>query len=244
MSCGVELPAAGEVLATHAKNLFGELSAIEQEVRSSGTDSTRLRIEVFATAGVELLPPVVKAFREQHPGVRLRLSATHGDDAVSRLREGAAHVVLVWGYDVAPQAVDRGLYHVTLPDDPLHVVLPLDHPLVDADEVALADLSGEQWVTRAHRAPYETMCRLAGFEPQITFRAADYHSRQGLVAAGMGVSLLPRLSPAAHRTDLADRPLAGRGFARRVTAVTLPEARRSKPVADFQEVLRSSAGAA
>lgn len=244
---GVELTPAGEVLAAHAKSLFGELSAIEQEVRSSGTEPAELRIEAFATAGVELLPPVVKAFREQHPGVRLRLSATHGDDVFSRLREGAAHVVLVWGYDFAPQPVDRGLHHVALPDDPLHVVLPLDHPLVDAEEVALADLSGEQWVTRTHRAPYEqayeTMCRIAGFEPQITFRAADYQSLQGLVATGMGVSLVPRLSLAAHRKDLADRPLAGRGFARRVTAVTLPEAQRSKPVADFLEVLRSSAGA-
>ncbi|QRP43497.1 LysR substrate-binding domain-containing protein [Amycolatopsis sp. FDAARGOS 1241] len=229
--------------AAHAKSLFGEISPVAQEVRSFGAEPAELLIEAFSTAGVELLPPAVKAFRERHPHVRLRLPATHGDDAFTWLREGGAHVVLVRGYDFAPQPVDRDLHHVPLSDDPLPVVLPLDHPLVDAEEVALADLSGEQWVTRTHRPPYgrayETMCRIAGFEPPITFRAADYQSLQGLVAAGMGVSLVPRLSLAAHRNDLADRPFAGRGFA---SAVPLPEAQRAKPIADFLDVLRSSAG--
>lgn len=245
---GVELTAVGRVLAAHATSLFGELAALEREVRSLGAASLQLRIDVFASAGVELLPTAIKTFREQYPGVRLRLSATQGDDPFTRLREGSAHVVLGWGYDFAPWRVDRDLHHVPMPDDPLHVVLPWDHPLVDAEEVALADLAGEQWVTRTHRPPYEqayeTMCRIAGFEPHVTFRAADYQSLQGLVAAGQGVSLVPRRSLTARQpghADLADRPLAGRGFARQVSAVTLPEAHRDEPVADFLAALGGSA---
>jgi DNA-binding transcriptional LysR family regulator len=74
------------------------------------------------------------------------------------------------------------------------------------ERIALADLANEQWLVSSHRPPYadayEIMCRIAGFEPTIAFRADDHHTLQGLVAAGIGVSLIPALSLNPHRDDI------------------------------------------
>jgi DNA-binding transcriptional LysR family regulator len=245
VSRGVTLTRAGEVLLARSRGLFGELSTIEQEMRGFGDSPQEIRLGAFATMGVELLPVALKSFRVRRPDVRVVLSSVHGDDVPARLRDGDLHVVLVWDYDFAPRPVDRDLARLTLPDDPLRVVLPVGHPLADDERVDLAALSGERWVVRAHRAPYEdayeTMCRIAGFEPDIAFRADDYQSLQGLVAAGMGVSLVPGLSLAPHRDDVVSRPLGTPAFCRRVNAMTLHDARGLAPVAEFLDVLRSSA---
>jgi DNA-binding transcriptional LysR family regulator len=125
-------------------------------------------------------------------------------------------VLLTWEYDFAPQPLDDSLAQLRLPDDPLLVVLPADHALAKQDKVLLADLAdladlaADRWVVRVHRAPYvdayETMCRIAGFEPDVAFRTDDYQALQGLVAAGMGVSLVPQLSLTAHRDDIVILP--------------------------------------
>jgi DNA-binding transcriptional LysR family regulator len=242
---GVRLTPAGEVLATRSKGLFGEIATIEQEVRTFGDGPQQIMLGAFATAGVELLPVALKTFKAQRPEVRVGLSPVHTDDAVARLRAGDIHVLLTWEYDFAPQPMDDSLAQLRLPDDPLLVVLPADHALAKQDRILLADLAADRWVVRVHRAPYvdayETMCRIAGFEPDVAFRTDDYQALQGLVAAGMGVSLVPQLSLTAHRDDVVIRPLLAPTFARRVTALTLPEAGRSGPIADFLDTLRATA---
>ena len=63
-------------------------------------------------------------------------------------------------------------------------------------------------------------CHAAGFEPRVTvaFPTDDYNATQGMVAAGAGITLLPRLALAVPRDDLAVRPLAGAGVSRLVVA--------------------------
>lgn len=245
VSRGVTLTPAGEVLAARAKGLFSEISTIEQEVRTFADGPQEIRLGAFTTVGVELLPAALKAFAARRPDVRVVLRPVHGEDILTRLRQGDIHVLLVWDYDFAPRPVDSGLSRLNLPDDPLRVVLPVDHPLAGEQHIELASLAGERWVVRAHRAPYEnayeTMCRIAGFEPDIAFRTDDYQPLQGLVAAGMGVSLVPGLSLVPHRDDIVSLPLGTPAFSRRVTAVTLADASRSTPVAEFLDVLRASA---
>jgi DNA-binding transcriptional LysR family regulator len=82
------------------------------------------------------------------------------------------------------------------------------------------------------------MCRIAGFEPDVAFRTDDYQSLQGLVAAGMGVSLAPALSLRPRRDDVVTLPCREPVLTRRVTVLTLPEVSRTAPVADFLDVLR------
>ncbi len=244
MPRGVALTDAGAALVIRARHLFGEISAIEHEMQSFGENRQEIRLGAFATAGVELLPQALKAFKARRPDVRVRLSSVP-DDASARLHDGDIHVMLVWEYNFAPQPLDRDLAQLRLPDDPLLVVLPIDHALAGASDIALADLAGERWVARSHRPPYdhayETMCRIAGFEPDVAFRTDDYQSLQGLVAAGMGVSLAPALSLHPRRGDVVTLPCREPAFTRRVTVLTLPEMSRTAPVADLLDALRESA---
>jgi DNA-binding transcriptional LysR family regulator len=244
MPRGVVLTDAGAALVIRARHLFGEISSIEQEMRNFGENTHEIRLGAFATAGVELLPQALKAFRMRRPDVRVLLSSVPTDDASARLHDGDIQVLLVWEYNFAPQPLDRDLAQLRLPDDPLLVVLPADHALAGAPEVALAQLANERWVVRSHRPPYdhayETMCRIAGFEPDVAFRADDYQSLQGLVAAGMGVSVAPALSLRPRRDDVVTLPCREPVFTRRVTVLTLPEVSRTAPVADFLDVLAGS----
>lgn len=245
MPRGVALTDAGTTLVNRARRLFGEISAIEQEMRNFGDGDQEIRLGAFATAGVELLPQALKAFKERKPGVRVQLRSVHTEDMSATLRDGDIQVMLAWEYNFAPRRLDRSLAQLRLPDDPMLVVLPADHPLAGEPDIALTDLASERWVARTHRAPYdtayETMCRIAGFEPDIAFRTDDYQSLQGLVAAGMGVSLAPTLTLRPHRDDVVTVGLREPTFTRRVTALTLPDVGRTPPVADFLDVLSESA---
>ncbi|MCX4748529.1 LysR substrate-binding domain-containing protein [Kitasatospora sp. NBC_01287] len=117
-------------------------------------------------------------------------------------------------------------------DDPLVGLLPAGHPLAGrtAEEpVRLAELAGEQWIAGCPqcRGYLVELCAGAGFAPRIDFATDDYPAVVGLVAAGLGVAVLPRLALAAVRHDAVAtvpvHPAAGRPAVREVVALTLPD---------------------
>ena len=113
-------------------------------------------------------------------------------------------------------------------DDRLVGVVPAGHPLAGrgAEEpVELAELAGEQWIAGCPqcRGHLVDMCAEAGFAPRIDFATDDYPAVLGLVAAGLGVAVLPELALASvRRTGVAVLPLAS-GVFREVVALTLPD---------------------
>jgi DNA-binding transcriptional LysR family regulator len=111
----------------------------------------------------------------------------------------------------------------------------------------MRDLAEEPWIVRAHRPPYaqafEQMCRIAGFEPQVAFRTDNYQAIQGLVAAGAGIGLVPRLSLTPRRRDVVAVPMAAPAFSRRIAALAVPAATRPSTVDDLLDVLRTTGDA-
>jgi DNA-binding transcriptional LysR family regulator len=87
------------------------------------------------------------------------------------------------------------------------------------------------------------MCRIAGFEPDVVFRTEDYPSLQGLVAAGVGLAVAPRLSLVAQRPDVVAVPFEEPAVSRRIHAATLPETRRDPLVGQLLDVLREVSAA-
>ncbi len=191
---------------------------------------TKVKLGVFATAGAHLVPVVVQKFRQRHDRTQLVLHASQPEDLAAELAAGIIDVGLTWDYDFLPRPTGTLLRRHLL-DDPMCLLLPRDHPLAgETGPLRLVDLASELWVVRGHTSPlyeeaFEVMCRIAGFEPTIAFRAADYQSVQGLVAAHVGVAVAPRLSMVAQRPDIVVRPIKGPAFARRIDAVMLPESR-------------------
>jgi DNA-binding transcriptional LysR family regulator len=118
-----------------------------------------------------------------------------------------------------------GLRSVTLLEDPMDVALPAEHPLAAKPALTLADLRREQWVQTSADSPCARhvvrSCLAAGFEPSVSFESDDYETVQGLVAAGVGVALIPRLALTRVHPGIVVRGLAPRSPARKVTAATL-----------------------
>jgi DNA-binding transcriptional LysR family regulator len=242
---GVSLTEAGSMLAEGAYRLLAEIRAVEAELLAAGDTRPEIRLGGFSSAGLKLLPQALRAFRASLPDVRVSLVSLPSGDITTALRDGVVHVFLTWEYSFAPQPLNRRVAQFRLLDDPLLAVLPSGHRLSSEPEIALADLAGEPWLTRAHGEPYEnayeTMCRIAGFEPDIAFRADGYESLQGLVAAGLGVSVAPALSLVPRRPDVVVRPISRPAFSRQVSALTLIDGSQTAPLADFMAILRQSA---
>ena len=99
-------------------------------------------------------------------------------------------------------------------DDPLHLALPRAHPLAGRKRVALGDLREEPWVQTSAASPCAKhvirSCHAAGFEPSVSFESDDYQTVQGLVAAGVGVALIPELALSTVREDIVVRALRPR----------------------------------
>jgi DNA-binding transcriptional LysR family regulator len=238
---GVVLTDAGDALTARARRLLGELTVLEHEVRQFGASGQPLRIGSFTSAGAELLPAALRLYLRKRPEQKLTLHLVHPDDAASQVLANEIDVLIAWEYDFAAHPLDATLTQVRLPDDPLRAVLPAGHPLARRTHVKLAELAAEPWITRSHRPPYEDaypmMCRLAGFEPNITFQAEDYRTILGLVAAGIGVSLVPALSIGRPSEEIAVRPLSSPTFTRRVTLAAMPETAMLAPVAELFEAI-------
>jgi DNA-binding transcriptional LysR family regulator len=244
---GVELTEAGELLAKRATGLIGSMATIEQEMHDLTQRSASVRLGAFPTAAADLIPRVLREFRKRHPDTKVHLRSAHAADMPAALRDGDIQLGLMWDYDFLPRTVPADIERLPLVDDPLYLLVPADHPFAGESEVDLMEFAGESWVVRGHQPPYDdafaTMCRLAGFEPEIGFVTEDYLSAQGLVAAGIGVSIVPRLALVALRPDVAAVPLSGDGQRRRIAAVRRKDAEHTEAAGWLLDVLRDmSAG--
>ncbi|WP_049654362.1 LysR family transcriptional regulator [Kitasatospora sp. MY 5-36] len=133
-------------------------------------------------------------------------------------------------------------------DDPLVGVLPAGHPLAGrGGAVGLAELAEEQWIAGCPqcRGHLVELCTGAGFEPRIDFATDDYPAVVGLVAAGLGVAVLPRLALRSVRPDgvstVPVRTASGAPAVRQVVALTLPDLAEVPAVALMLERLAGAA---
>ncbi|MBV9472352.1 MAG: LysR family transcriptional regulator [Solirubrobacterales bacterium] len=223
---GVRPTAAGATLVEHAESIFAEVQAAEADLAAVlGTRAGKLRVASFPSAGATLMPLAVARFRERHPGVALSLAEGEPEEIAPRLRAGEFDLALLFEFPGARERPGDGLRSVTLLEDPMHVALPAEHPLASKRALTLADLEGQQWVQTSSASPCARhvvrSCLAAGFEPNVTFESDDYETIQGLVAAGVGVALIPRLALTRVHHGIVVRALAPRSPARKVTAATL-----------------------
>jgi molybdate transport repressor ModE-like protein len=223
---GIRLTDAGRALVRRADAILAELAGADAELRAiAGLRAGRVRVSTFASAATTLLPAAVADFRDAHREVQVELSLVEAvDEALEGLQAGRADLALVAQPVDQPPGPDPVAAH-RLFEDPMLAVLPGGHRLARRRTLRLEELAGEPWVLGGgpgctDRATILRACHTAGFEPRVTldFPTDDYNATQGMVAAGAGVTLLPRLALAVPRDDLAVRPLAGGGPSRRVAA--------------------------
>src|SRR5581483_8660235 len=223
---GVRPTAAGATLVEHADSILAQVEAAEAELAAVlGLRAGRLRVASFPSAGSTLMPLAVATFRERHPDVSLSLAEGEPEEIAPRVRAGEVDLALLFEFPGVRERPTAGLRSVTLLEDPMYVALPAAHPLSAKPALSLSDLRDQDWVQTSQSSPCARhvvrSCLAAGFEPRVTFESADYETVQGLVAAGVGVGLIPRLALSRVHPGIVVRSLAPRSPARKVVAATV-----------------------
>ncbi len=223
---GVRPTAAGATLVEHADAIFAQVQAAESELAAVlGIRGGRLRVACFPSGGATLMPLAVATFRHRHPNVALTLAEGEPEEIGPRLRSGEFDLALLFEFPGMPERPGVGLRNTTLLEDPMHVALPANHELAAKPALTLSDLREVDWVQTSVSSPCARhvvrLCVAAGFEPNVTFESDDYETVQGLVAAGVGVALIPRLALTRVRPGVVVRELAPRSPARKVIASTM-----------------------
>jgi DNA-binding transcriptional LysR family regulator len=237
---GIRPTEAGRLLATHAGRIQSQISAAETALADLRAGRTQhLVVRYFATAGAVLIPPIMAEFGRRFPGVRvdLRLGKGLGNEGAD------AEIVVLPGIAGVP----AGFRAIHLLDDPYVVVLPPNHPLTGEDEVELARLEREPWID--NESP-STLCRqivldacgAVGFTPHFAVEAHDYSAAVAFAAAGLGVTVVPRLALSAISTgNLACRPVIRPALHREIYVVVKEHAVDQPTLAAFVAMLRAAA---
>jgi molybdate transport repressor ModE-like protein len=196
---GIRLTAAGRMLADRAAEIIGRLDAASEELAAHvGLRAGRVRLAAFPSALGTVVPAAAVRLAAAHSGLDLRLSEAEPPEALRMLRAGYVDVAVVFQYG-GQAAEDDGIRLTPLLDEPAYLDTPAE-PAGDSDGT-LAGHAGSRWIAGCDRCRSHLLdlCAEAGFQPGISFTTDDFVAVQAMVAAGLGVTVLPALALQAHR---------------------------------------------
>lgn len=228
----ISLTEAGRILLRHAEAIEARLHAAKADMEAlSAGEAGRLRVGTFQSAGARILPVLLRRFSEAHPQVEISLQeSSDEDDLLEMVERGELDVT----FNTLP--VSSGPFEtVELLSDPYVLVVPAGSPLAAATrapslkEITLQPLIGFSRC-RAMDA-VESQLTSSGRAPNIVFRSDNNGTVQGLVGAGVGVSVAPLLTVEADDPSVVVVDLAGR-IAPRVIGLAWHRDRHRSPAAD------------
>lgn len=150
----------------------------------------QLRVGFFITLGPEFVPSLVADFAKSTPGVDIRLLEADHDDLVEQMRAGKIEAAITFGTVDEPELETE----VVCPPDP-HVLLSADHPLAARSSLRLADLADQPMVLLDYpsvRTVTNAFFERNGLKPLIRFQSPSFAMVRGLVAQGLGYSIVPQ----------------------------------------------------
>jgi DNA-binding transcriptional LysR family regulator len=219
---GVHLTTAGRLVVEHAEEIRARFRRLDAELAEiAGGTRVAVALGGFPTAFVGLIPAIVRDLLARAPQASIVLRRCGHDDAIALIRRAELDLALVFARaDTSESGTDLAV--VELGREEMLALLPRDHPAASRRRVPLQALADEGWILGAPDPTSSVIvnaCREAGFEPRISFETDDGLAIQGLVAAGLGVSLTtPWLQPSL-RSDVVLVPLAAPAPVRYVRAV-------------------------
>jgi len=245
----VRLTEAGQVLASHGVAVNAAVRAAGAEVAAlTGLQAGVVRLVAFPSSSATLVPKALSALRKSHPRLTVTLDEAEPPQSLARLRAGTCDLAVAFAYPGVELGRDEdddlsGLVWRHLLDDPTLVALAEDHPRARQEHLDLADLAAETWIAGCPRCRGHLLTAAAGsgFTPDIAYATDDYVAVLALVAAGLGVALLPGLArrTADRHPGVVVREATGTS-ARAVHAVTTPDLLRVPAVAATIEALAAA----
>jgi DNA-binding transcriptional LysR family regulator len=241
---GVRLTEEGACVLTHVDALFDRLDVARGEIAAlRDAAGGSLRVGAFPTAVATLIPRALAEFRAAHPKVALSLVEGMTRRHLSFLQTGDVHVAVVSAFP--DQQLDEEQFDfVHLLDDAMFIAFPAGHPLAGRRNVRLAELADEAWIAGDASADDNLLgpaSLRSGTSARVDFVVREWTAKLGLVAAGLGITLVPSLAADAARGDIALVPLDPKdGPPRSVYVATLRGVSRPAAVDAFVDVLRAA----
>lgn len=239
---GCSLTPLGMRLVAHADQVNTAVQrALEDAANYLDAHRDRLRLGAFPTAGLALLPEALAALRHRHPHAELSVVDLGPVEGTTLVAEHTLDLALVGEY-AEPIEAPPGTRLVPLIDDPIHVVMPEDHPLTRRPVPKLQDFAADAWACAPAALPNRRQLDRAatadGFTPRVPFESDSYAVAQAVVSAGVAVSFVPRLA-LRKPPGTTHRPLADPHLSRRIHAV-VPSNTDHAPLAEtFLQLLHN-----
>lgn len=241
---GVRLTEAAALLAGHAARILSQVEAARADLEAHrGEVRGHVTLAAFASAARGIAPSALRALRDRYPDLVTELREREIDESIPLTVRGDVDVALVHDWDVEPLALPSGVDRELVAQDAFDLVLPGDHPLARRTSVHLRELAGEPMIgwTKAsisYRWLVHTM-RGEGVEPLIPHTAEEHPTHLELVAAGLGLAILPRIGRPAPREGIAVVRLRPH-LARHIYAVWRKESGARPAIRAMTDALRSA----
>jgi DNA-binding transcriptional LysR family regulator len=236
---------AGELLLAHADALAARLAqaGAQMEAVVAGERGT-LSVGAVPSALATIVPAAAAALRAREPGLEVAIEEGRVDALVQSVAAGRLDAAVCFRDAAAAPPEHDGVAAVELGDDPMVALLPAAHRLAGRRRIALRDLAGETWMAPARAGLLVDACRAAGFEPRIAIVTRDPLAARAVAAAGLAVSLTPRLTARVPLPGVAT-PALGADGPRRALYAALPAAGAhplaARLVRELRAALRSGA---
>lgn len=247
---GARLTGAGEVLVARARRVLDELERARHELaRLTGLSGGTLRLGTFQTAGIHLLPPVLSAFRREHPDVELSVADYEPPAGVAAVAAGEIDLALTHTYQPAPAApLPSSVGAEPVLVEELVLVTAPGHALTSGtSRLPLADLADQPLISMAPDHParqgVEAALARAGATPSVLVATPGYVLVCALVSAGLGVGVVPEMVARTAATPVGVRLLESGELRRTISVVHRTDG--TAPAADaFRALLRGAFGRA
>jgi DNA-binding transcriptional LysR family regulator len=186
---GLTLTDAGALALEHADALAERLAIADAQLEELGHEEGKLRVGGFPSALATLVPAAIERL------VPRRVSAVEGtmEELPARVADGSLHVALCFQDAAAPPREHPGLRRHELLVEPFVAIVGAEHRLAARKTIRLHDLRDEPWTAPSMDGILVHACQAAGFEPDVRFLTRDVLAIRAVVAAGLAVSLTPRL---------------------------------------------------
>ena len=218
---GLSLTPAGRRLLGQARQLIAHADELRLAALDLGGLAGQLDLGCFITFAPWVVPGLLRGFSRQFPEARVKLHEAHVQGVLEGLRNGHSEIALTYDLDLGPDILFEPLGEV-----PLHAVLPAGHRLARGHEVRLADLAKEPLILLGlpqSREYFLSIFYALRLEPRIAYETGSLEMVRGLVANGLGYSIMHSRPPSERSLD--NRRVVYRLLAERVRPTELGLAR-------------------
>lgn len=181
----------GKLFLVHANRILKELEETKKEIRDLlDPEYGEVSLGFLHTLGVNMIPDILRSFQKLHPKTKIKIFQNNNLSLLKQLQNGELDLCLVHHpFD------DPHIEWTRLWNEELFLMVPAGHPLASKTSVKLSEIRSEPMISMKPgyelRKIADKLCAKAHFSPNIAFEGEEVTTLAGLVAAGLGVALLP-----------------------------------------------------